>query len=107
MIARAAEHHADYAGHYNQAQNHAVIHHDAEHSQQRHAGDQHLRQALADHLTQGIHVVGIIAHNVAVAVGVEIFNRQILHVAEHFFTHLFQGALRNDGHHLGIERSRQ
>ena len=67
--------HTNYAGHYNQAQNNAVIHHDAEYCQQRHAGDQHLRQTLADHLTQGIHIVGVITHNVAVSVSIKIFNR--------------------------------
>ena len=72
--------HADDAGNDDQAQDHAVVHHDAEDGQQGDAGDQHLRQALADHLAQGVDVVGVIAHDVAVTVGIKVTDRQILHV---------------------------
>ena len=97
--------HANYPSHYNQAQNDAVIHHNAEHRQQRHAGDHHLRQALANHLAQGVYVVGVIAHDVAVAVGIKIFDGQVLHMVEHLFAQLFQRALRDDGHHLRIGKT--
>ena len=99
------EGHAHHARHHDQAEDGAVIHHDAEDGQKRHAGDEHLRQALADHLAQGVDVVGVIAHDVAAAVGVEVADGQILHVVEHLFTHLLQRALRDDGHHLRIEEA--
>ena len=80
--------HADDAGNDDQAQDHAVVHHDAEDGQQGDAGDQHLRQALADHLAQGVDVIGVIAHDVAVTVGIKVTDRQILHVVKHLFTQL-------------------
>ena len=104
-IARGKRH-AHHARHHDQAQNSAVIHHDAEHREQRYSGNQHLRQALADQLAHGIHVVGVIAHDIATAVGIEILDGQILHVVEHLFPHLFEGTLRDDGHHLRIECAR-
>ena len=104
-IARGKRH-AHHARHHDQAQNSAIIHHDAEHREQRYSGNQHLRQALADQLAHGIHVVGVIAHDIASAVGIKILDGQILHVVEHLFPHLLEGALRDDGHHLRIERAR-
>ena len=37
------------------------------------------------------------------AIGVKVPDGQILHVVEHLLTHLFQGALGDDGHHLRVE----
>ena len=36
-------------------------------------------------------------------VGVKILDRQLLHVAEHFFTKLLKRALRYYCHHLGVK----
>ena len=104
-IARCKKH-AYNAGHHNQAQNYAVVHHDAEHRQQRDARNEHLRQALAYHLAQGVHIIGIITHDVAVAVGIEILDRQVLHMAKHLFAQLFQRALRDNRHQLGVGEAR-
>ena len=41
-----------------------------------------LRNALADHLTKGIHVVGVHRHNVAMGVGIKILNGKRLHLVE-------------------------
>ena len=97
------EHHTDNADDDQRSQDHAVIDHDAEHHKQRDAGDGHLGQALADELTQRVDVVGVVAHDIAVAVGVKVTDRQILHVAEHLLAQFAQRALGDDGHHLGVE----
>ena len=39
--------------------------------------DQQLRQALRNHLTQGIGIVGIMTHNIAMCMRIKIFDRQL------------------------------
>ena len=56
-------------------------------------GGEHLREGLADGLAQGVGVVGVTAHDVAVLVGVEVADRQCLLVGEHVVADLLQGAL--------------
>ena len=56
-------------------------------------GREHLREGLADGLAQGVGVVGVAAHDVAVLVGVEVADRQRLLVCEHVVADLLQGAL--------------
>ena len=51
-----------------------------------------------DHLAQRIDIVGIYRHGVAVGMGVEIFDGQLLHVTEHIDTEAFQGALTDIDH---------
>ena len=81
------EHHAHNA-HYNQYGKYCtIIQHNAENNKQSNKRYCHLRQTLAYELTQSINVVGVIAHYIAVPVGIKILYGQILHMAEHFFTH--------------------
>ena len=94
--------HNDNAQHNHQGQPDAVVHHDAEDAEQGHRRNGHLREALADHLAQGVDIVGVKAHDVAVAVGVKVADGQILHVVKHLLTHLCQGALGNLCHQLGV-----
>ena len=56
-------------------------------------GREHLREGLADGLAQGVGVVGVAAHDVAVLVGVEVADRQRLLVCEHVVADLLEGAL--------------
>ena len=57
------------------------------------AEEKHLREGLADGLAQGVGVVGVAAHDVAVFVGVEVADRQCLLVGEHVVADLLQRAL--------------
>ena len=70
-----------------------------QHGQQRRGrGDnrgEHLRERLRDGLAQRIGVVGVVAHDVAVLVAVEVANRQLLLVGEHIITNLLERALFN------------
>ena len=67
------------------------------------AGEQ-LRHALADHLTQGIGIVGVIAHHIAVGVGIKIRDGQGLHMVEHLVTDALQGTLRHHRHQTVVEQ---
>ena len=70
------------------------------------AGDQ-LRDALAEHLAQGIHVVGVHGHDVAVGVLVKVLDGEAFHVGEKLGAQVAQGALRDVDHDAGIEPSGQ
>ena len=63
---------------------------------------QQLRHALADHLAQGINIVGIQRHDIAVGVAVKVFDGQRLHMGKHFIAQVLQGALGNVSHHTGL-----
>ena len=97
------EDHADDANHHYKGQDDAVVDHNAEHHRQRDGGDENIGKALADKLAQGVDIVGVVAHDVAVTIGVKVPDGQVLHVVEHLLTHLFQGTLGDDGHHLRVE----
>ena len=83
-----------------------VPQHDKEQRQNHYCGRQHLRQRFGYHLSQSVYVVGVITHYVAVAVGVEVLDRQILHAVEHHFARLFEKALREYRHKLTTDRAR-
>ena len=70
--------------------------HPQEGDQDGHAGVDDLGDALGEHLAQGVHVVGVDAHHVAVGVGVEILDGQGLHMAEQVVP---DGLLHALGHH--------
>ena len=97
------EKHDDDARNDDQGQPNAVIHHDAENGQQRNRGDQGLREALADHLAQRIDIVGVVTHDIAVVMGIEIADGKVLHMVKHLFTQLGQGSLGDRSHHLGVQ----
>ena len=64
--------------------------------QRRQRGDdrgEHLRERLRDRLTQRIGVVGVVAHDVAVFMAVEVADRQLLLVGEHVVADLLERAL--------------
>ena len=97
------QNHADHAEHHDQRQPEAVIEHDAQNREHDDAGHEQLREALGDHLPQGIDIVGVVAHDIAVAVRIEKADGQVLHPAEHLHPKLFERALGDDGHHA-VER---
>lgn len=90
--------HAKDAGDHEQRQPNADGEHGNKDGDQREEGAHRRREGLAHHLAQGVHVVGVKAHDVAVFVAVKIANRQPLHLSEHVVAHAFHGALRHKGH---------
>ena len=76
-------------------------HHAAKDAQYCNATGTNLRQALADKLTQGICIIGIDAHDVAMHVGIKITDGQPLHAGKQFHTQISQRSLRDIDHHAG------
>ena len=99
--------HKDDAGHNDQAHPHAVVQHDKEHRDDDDGRHEQVGQRLADHLAQRVDVVGVVAHDVAALVRVEVANRQVLHAVEHLLAQLLERALRDDGHGAVPEERRQ
>ena len=65
-----------------------------------------LGNALAQQLAQGIHVVGVHGHDVAVGVGIKIFDGQRLHLAEQVVPQVAHGALADVDHDAVIGKGR-
>ena len=86
------------ACHNDQTHPHAVIQHDKEHRGDDDDRHEQVGQRLADHLAQRVDVVGVVAHDVAALVCVEVADWQVLHAVEHLLAQLLERALRDDGH---------
>ena len=84
--------------HHRQGEPQALAEHGHEYRHDGNHGGEHLRQRLRDHLTQGVGVVGVVARDLAVAVGVKVADGQGLHMGEHIVPHVFQNALRHHHH---------
>ena len=82
----------------------AVVQHNGQNTDHNDERLQQLRQGTADEFPKGIDIVGIITHDIAEFMGVEIPDGQILHSGEHFLAQLIQKTLGNFGHQLGINR---
>ena len=98
--------HKGDAGDDDQAHPHAVIQHDKEHGDDDDGRHEQVGHRLADHLAKCVDVVGVVAHDVAALVRVEVANRQVLHAVEHLLTQLLERALRDDGHGAVPEQRR-
>ena len=85
--------HKGDAGDDDQAHPHAVVQHDKEHRDDDDDRHEQVGQRLADHLTQRVDVVGVVAHDIAALVRVEVADRQGLLVGEHVVADLLQRAL--------------
>ena len=99
--------HKGDACHNDQAHPNAVVQHDKEHRDDDDGRHEQVGQRLADHLAQRVDVVGVVAHDVAALVRVEVANRQVLHTVEHLLAQLLERALRDDGHGAVPEERRQ
>ena len=86
------------AGDDDHAHPHAVIQHDKEHGDDDDDRHEQVGQRLADHLAQRVDVVGVVAHDVAALMRVEVADWQVLHAVEHLLAQLLERALRDDGH---------
>ena len=66
-------------------------------------GRKDTRYALPNELAKGIDIVGIDRHNVSVRMGVEIANRQLLHVLEEVGAKTQQGTLPHIDHQAVVD----
>ena len=96
--------HRDNAEEQHQRHPHGKIQHDRQHDQHDRAGLDEGGQRLGDKLAERVDVVGVIAHDIAELVGVEIADRQVLHAVEELAAQFVQEALGHIGHELGLRR---
>ena len=92
---------------HNERQTDADIEHAAEY---RHDGERRRNQLthrLREHLAQGICIVGIEAHRVAVGVRIEISYRQALHLLEHLIAYGLERSLRYSDHAAIVDKRRE
>ena len=84
----------------------AVIEHYEQHRKHGYARNEYLRRRLGYELAESIYIVGIVAHYVAVAGGIEELYWQFLHTVEHLVAQLFKRALGDYSHKLAERRAR-
>ena len=89
------------------AQRHAEVKHGQKYADYRNDRIDQLGQALADELAQGINIVGVDRHDVAVGVAVKILDGQCLHVDEQVVAQTFQGSLGDLGHGAVLDEEGQ
>ena len=103
QVLRRQQHDADHReGQHRQGD--TQIEHRGQHADEGHNRVDELRQALADHLAQRVNVVRVDRHNVAVGVGVKVFDGQRLHVGEHLVTQVLQRALGDPCHQAVLHK---
>ncbi len=92
--------------HQQRHQRQGHIQNDHIHQNPHHRDDavDHLRYALADHLPEGVNVVGVHGHNVPVGMGVEIFNGQGLHLLKHIVPDTPQAPLSYADQYPGLDK---
>ena len=94
--------HGEHTQQQHQGHPHAEVQHDGKDHQHNGPGLDQGGDALAHQLTEGVDVVGVMAHDIAVLVGVKIADGQVLHTVEDLPAQLIQEALGHVGHQLGI-----
>ena len=94
--------HQDDHRKYHERQGHRVPEHDDENRDHRREHGDEVRHGNANELAKGIHVVGVVRHDVAVLVRVEVADGQVLHVVEHLVAGLHEGALADHGRELRL-----
>ena len=92
------QHDREEAHQHDQRHPDAVVQHDEEDGEDRDRRDQQLRETLGDHLPQRIDIVGIVAHDIAVLMLVEVGDRKLLHIVEEPHAQFFERSLRNGRH---------
>ena len=68
---------------------------------------QHLRNTLADHLTESIDIVRVDGHDISVGMSVKIFDRQFFHVSKQIVSQVSQGSLGHIDHHTVLGKRSQ
>ena len=97
-----AEQHQRHHEHGNDGQLPAEHAHTEEHGYDGDDAGHQLRDALAEHLAQGIHIVGVHGHDIAMGMGVKIPDGQAFHVGEQLGAQIAQRALRYVDHDAGV-----
>ena len=100
----ADKQHAHDAQQHHQRKPEAVVEHDEQHRRDDDARLQYGGERLGDQLAEGIDVVGVAAHDVAVLVRVKIADGKVLHFVEHRAAHFVEEALRKDRQKLVLQR---
>ena len=96
-LRRGTQHDSDH-DEREYGERHVEEHHAEESGDESDAGVYQLRYALAEQLAQGVDVVGVDGHYVAVGMGVEILYRQRLHVLKQLHPEVAHGALADGDH---------
>ena len=92
------DNHRRGADQHDKRQPHAEIQHDAEQNQHDKAGRNQARNTLRNQLTQRFGIVGVIAHDIAVRVRIEIFDGELLHIGKQGVPDVPKRSLRHIGH---------
>ena len=92
------KHHYQHHNNGENGQRNAQHYHADKCDYQRYERVHHLRNALADKLAEGVHVVGVYGHDIAVSVCVEILYREGFHVRENVVSEVAHGTLGNVDH---------
>ena len=93
----AKEHDTNHE-HYQQGQKWAENYHHGQHPNHGNDGRKELGKALAQHITEGVCVVGVQGHGFAVAFAVKVAQGKAFHVAEHGLADFQQGSGGNAQH---------
>ena len=97
--------HYRHAKHYDNRKPQAVIEHYKKYGGNHNGRHKHLGKALGNHLAEGVYIVGVAAHYIAVMICVKIFYGQNLHFVKHFNTHFFERSLCDYRHKLVKEKT--
>ena len=81
--------------------------HRTEHGNDREDGGKRLRNALGDHLAQGVRIVCVEAHDIAVGVRIKELDGQRLHVLEHLVTNFLLTCPVKQLHGAVVEQCRE
>ena len=101
------KHHYPYHNESKQSERNAEREHTRKHRDDRYSAVENLSHALADHLAQGIDVVCVNAHNIAVGVSVKILYRQAFHVTENVISQITHRALSDVYHYSRLSVCRR
>ena len=83
-------------------------HHTDKHADNGNGTVNHVRDTLANHLTEGINVIGIYRHDISMGMGIKVTDGKLFHMGKEFITkaslcslgyHNHNSCLRITGHH--------
>ena len=97
------DHHQPQKDEHQQREPDAGAQHGDKYRSDADQGADGIGQTLADHLPQGIGIIGVVAHHVAVGVGIKIFNGERLHMSKHIVPDGFKSTLRHGDHQAGLQ----
>ena len=90
----------------NQSQRDREDNHGNQRRHNRNRRADHLGNGLGDHLPKGIYIIGVNRHNIPVAMGVKVADRQVFHMGKEHAADLIHHSLRHSGHHQTLDQNR-